>query len=485
MSYSYNARNQVEGTHGSSTLPISNPPVPAVAQLTDHNSSTSFEVEHESQVPKQDKQSALDLQDESPQSDRRTVSHRLMQKGFWASDKWKRPSNANEGLPCPPPSRPWKETLLRAGPLSGILALLLSIASIVVSLGILIGSNHAPTQSWGTEPSTYPAICTAIANLAIRYACIRGVIITWWCRALRGTTFEKLHHDWRSGTTLQGAITSGSRIGLLGIACIASTLVYIDGPLLQRASTTVLVPKDQTISLNISMAPEIPAGFTGFWWRTPPQLGSASPLDGGFNATIPTSSGPADNYVIPAERHNDITNEINKPWLSGAPYSGVVRGCPETCRATLRAPALSLTKCKSHTAKLNWTAPSSADIVKSIGQMAPPLDHEAYIVALGLDVEEEAHESMNLLIGYSDIDDCVGTLYWSACTLRSAIGEYDVLIEDNAMTLKSANPKIIAVANNTRVIHTDPKAHSSGEAVFRSTLASIAELGTFNSVPAI
>jgi hypothetical protein len=79
-------------------------------------------------------------------------------------------------------------------------------------------------------------------DLSMRYACLQGVVITWWNRALRGSTIRRLHYDWRAGTTLRGALLSGRHMGLLGVACIASTFVAVDGPLLQRASTVISVP---------------------------------------------------------------------------------------------------------------------------------------------------------------------------------------------------------------------------------------------------
>lgn len=70
--------------------------------------------------------------------------------------------------------RTWKTTVLRLGPLSGICSLLLALASIVASLGVLIGSDGAPTHQWTAPPATYLAVFTAIANLAMRYACFQG-----------------------------------------------------------------------------------------------------------------------------------------------------------------------------------------------------------------------------------------------------------------------------------------------------------------------
>ena len=105
---------------------------------------------------------------------------------------------------APKQPRPWRTTLIRFGPLSGIFCMLLAIACIFASLGILAGSDHQPVVDWSAPPSTYLAIFTAIANLSMRYAALQGVVIAWWFRAIQGSTLAKLHWDWRSGTTLRG-----------------------------------------------------------------------------------------------------------------------------------------------------------------------------------------------------------------------------------------------------------------------------------------
>lgn len=76
--------------------------------------------------------------------------------------------------------RAWRTSFIRFGPISGICGMLLAIASLIASLGILAGSNKQPVANWTTPPSTYLAIFTALANLSIRYAAIQGVIIAWW-----------------------------------------------------------------------------------------------------------------------------------------------------------------------------------------------------------------------------------------------------------------------------------------------------------------
>lgn len=134
------------------------------------------------------------------------------------------------------PPRTWQTTFIRFGPLSGIAAMCLTVASLVASLGILAGSDQQPVADWESPPSTYIAIFTAIANLSVRYAAIQGVVIAWWIRASKGSTLAKLHWDWRAGTTLRGAVTAGRHTGLLALACIFSVIVVIDGECYKKLS---------------------------------------------------------------------------------------------------------------------------------------------------------------------------------------------------------------------------------------------------------
>lgn len=51
-------------------------------------------------------------------------------------------------------SRPWRTTVLRFGPISGIFGMILSVACIVACIGVLAGSNHQPVDNWSAPPST-------------------------------------------------------------------------------------------------------------------------------------------------------------------------------------------------------------------------------------------------------------------------------------------------------------------------------------------
>lgn len=140
----------------------------------------------------------------------------------------------------------------------------LAVVTLMIDAAVLIASDGASVTSWSAGPSIYLAVCTAIANLAMRYACLHGVVITWWSRAIRGSTLKKLHQDWKSGSSLYGAIASGGKIGLLGIATIFSTVVIVDGPLLQRSTTVQLAPiREHPVSLSVRISPELPHAHSG------------------------------------------------------------------------------------------------------------------------------------------------------------------------------------------------------------------------------
>lgn len=55
-----------------------------------------------------------------------------------------------------------------------------------------------------------------------------------WLSALNGSTLDQLHRDWKSGTTLLKAVTAGRSMSLISMACIVSTIVAVDGYVLEN-----------------------------------------------------------------------------------------------------------------------------------------------------------------------------------------------------------------------------------------------------------
>lgn len=104
-------------------------------------------------------------------------------------------SNISQSTPSPtledkrktrhPNGRPWIGMFLRLGPLSGIACLVLVVISMLISFGVLLGSNGVAVVAWGVQPSAILAICTAVANQAMRYAAFQGFMVAWWSGGLK------------------------------------------------------------------------------------------------------------------------------------------------------------------------------------------------------------------------------------------------------------------------------------------------------------
>ena len=158
----------------------------------------------------------------------------------------------------------WRPSFYKTRPLIGLAALGLSVFCLVASLAILIGSNGEPTASWHFQPTVYLAIATAVSNKALYGALAQAAPIAWWNKAVEGSTIRDLELEWEAGQSLPRAVIkclrAGRFVGLLNIASLATALVLIDGPLLQRASTVRLTTLSTNTHLNISLSPELPRG---------------------------------------------------------------------------------------------------------------------------------------------------------------------------------------------------------------------------------
>ena len=75
---------------------------------------------------------------------------------------------------------------------------------------------------------------------------------------------KDLHKRWSSGDGVWSAIGAGRHFSLVSLGSIAATLIVIDQPLIQRASTIVSTPRSYLTNVTAAIAPEIPWGYTGF-----------------------------------------------------------------------------------------------------------------------------------------------------------------------------------------------------------------------------
>jgi hypothetical protein len=260
-------------------------------------------------------------------------------------------------------------------------------------------------------------------------------------------------------------------MGLLGLACIFSIIVTMDGPLLQRASTIKEASiVGESLPLNISMSPEVPRN-TFAVWATEKQMGIGYKFNYAFNESVPTGNGSTPNDIYPTPTGENMTIDLRAKFQGDDPIVGRIHGCTaDACATTIHAPALQRTTCQTKTLPVNYTNLPSLKNSGKLMDVAPPLGQMAFFISVGLDIQGE-RESIYLVTGYAQPVDCVGTLTYTACTLESAIGEYDVVVKNNQLLMQNLeNPRIVARANNTAV----DNAYDPISASHKSTLGAVA-----------
>ncbi|KAK5168607.1 uncharacterized protein LTR77_005916 [Saxophila tyrrhenica] len=339
-----------------------------------------------------------------------------------------------------PLSRPWRPSVFRIGPLIGLVALLFAFLQVFATCSILLASDGDMVKNWRYQPSVYLATLTAISNKCLQFATIQGTVVTFWLKAIKGTTLGQLHRDWGFGLYTYKALTAGRHFNLLAFACIAATFVVMDGPLLQRASTVHLSTVDHTFNLSVSITPEIPAYWTGTV---------------GFYLMPLVESLQFQNHFLP----------VYYEFGAGAPMRGAIVGCPSqsTCRALVRGPALAVDNCTSVSEPRDFKSLMSKTQAKdfaqgcmwwvNFGPFSRP-EEDQVVFKQKFSIFNGTTESFLYETTISDEDvarSCVGHVNTTSCYMVSAVGEYEVEITDGVVTFAEppSYPRIVARANNT------------------------------------
>ena len=225
---------------------------------------------------------------------------------------------------------------------------------------------------------------------------------------------------------------AGRHFSLLALACICATFVAIDAPLLQRASSVHSTTPELPVLLQVSIAPELPRGFTGnaLYDSDKPREASGSEYSNDF--------------------HQILRDCFNREPIRS---EGGITGCSGTCHAVVRAPALAVDRCTTELVYRNYSLPPTAEEEKIMHYGIPPKDRNSFMInwsPLNGTYEEVVFET--------DISDeevtktCAGHVNITKCYMRSAIGEYTIHISnDDIITFdeQPSYPRIVARANNT------------------------------------
>lgn len=164
-----------------------------------------------------------------------------------------------------PQGAPWVTGVWERFPWQPFLNAIVTILCAIASIVVLKLSDGANTEDWSIAPSVLVSILTAVGNASLRYAVVEGFQMAWWSKATeRPRTVGRLHEYYSHGTSVLAAGLSLRKPSFIALATLLASILVIDGPLLQRASSTRLVERQVTSApVRITVGTQMPFGYTG------------------------------------------------------------------------------------------------------------------------------------------------------------------------------------------------------------------------------
>ena len=251
-------------------------------------------------------------------------------------------------------------------------------------------------------------------------------MVTFWVRLLQGTTLAQLHRDWGYGFFVYKSVFAGRNFNILALACICATLVAVDGPLLQRSSTVHSSVPERSVNLQVHQAEQIPSYTTGY--------------------TVP------DIDQIYLSLSADLKSVIND-YTAGRPLQSI-KGCPGTCSARIRGPALDVESCTSSLQYVNFSQPLTPQENATYNDGSGQAPYNRTIFSVGFGIETGLAEKMLLKTSIAispGNSTCAAYVNTTTCRLVSAIANYPVIIQNDTFQLSSPQsyPDIVDRSNNT------------------------------------
>ncbi|MCJ1245167.1 hypothetical protein MMC30_002368 [Trapelia coarctata] len=335
--------------------------------------------------------------------------------------------------------RPWQPGLRRRAPWVGMASLILGLLCILFTALILYSAHESPVDSWPSEsrvvqPAVLLAFISTATNVLLNFAMSEGCIIAWWSKALEGGDVNDLHRYWSYGTSLGAAALSGRSFNKVALACLLTSSLAVNGPLLQRASTvatkqyTTVIP----VSANLSTSP-LPAGFSGIYMTQENKISMLTPA---------------------------FAN-ISRDYASRAPIMTRNTGCSGGCLSSFHAAGFDMNCSSMVSHHYNLTSPEPG-AKTMLGYAAVKFDGSLN------------SGQINLETLYKKTSACAGQLILHRCRLQTAIVRYKLRITaggSDKLTLTPLNMR--KPGNNTIRLYQPPPEHP-GSGAWPSTIGGIA-----------
>ncbi|KAK4619366.1 hypothetical protein CLAFUW4_11573 [Fulvia fulva] len=317
----------------------------------------------------------------------------------------------------------------RWGPVLGLACLLFVFLSIPAAAVVLSVSDGQLVMRWNIKPNVYLAVISGIGNKLLAFAAFQGAVVTWWLRAMDGSTLRQLHLDWAAGpgNNLWYALSGYRHSGLLAVSTLCAAIVFADGVLLQSASTVIQASVNEQVVLHVTLAPQIPTDFTG--------------------------SIINDSAVFDYVAFNPGFQSVLRDFVVQAAIPAPITGCTGTCRATVTAAAMSLVTCVSEPpVEINLPRLNSSEV--AVPYMCDEDSKSCPLLSIEPRPYFMSQELIRVVIGLTHFNDTTNTgqFVLKRCIFASATAEYAVEVHNNSTVtvFDFGEPVVQTIANNTR-----------------------------------
>jgi hypothetical protein len=338
-----------------------------------------------------------------------------------------------------PGPAPWLPGVWERFPWSALMSLTLVLACAMGCVAVLLVSNNQRVDSWPISPSVYLAILTAIANSLLRYTFSVGVVVAWWKVASTPHTISDLRNRYLAKENVRDALIAIVRgPSLIAMAAVLTTIVVVDGPLVQRATST-LVRSTLPLSspVNITVATELPFGMTGLDWAS----------DYGSLTSRPVLTSQFSKAILAYNRKDPITANVT--------------GCSGQCNGTIEAAGL-WKDCNSTLESVdfnrNWGYNDTVtlfNVTWFFESRVPPMSfqgHGQQWVHNGMSdslAKDEPYIELNITWADHPTPNGVRTIHHTFCRLFSATSYYDIRVQNQkSLTESSGEANIITINGN-------------------------------------
>lgn len=315
----------------------------------------------------------------------------------------------------------WRPGFFHQFPWMGFGGLLGVLICTSVCMVIVYVSNGKARSQWKSlaAPNVLISVFTAVASILVTMSVGNGIAISWWRKAMKGSTVEELHASWSFGSSVLSIITGLKFFNVMALAALCTKLAIIDGILFQKALTTQTAlgpPRNYTVDT--------------YSFDTLPVTGK---LNSFGNSTAEQSF--AMTYDTMYWINSDIYTGID--WTSyfvGEQFSG----CEGLCGLTYRGFGFS-SSCAlvtyAENASRNRTAVQAGNdtLLDIVFSYVAPTTKKNYS---HIQLDWQAWESYSN--GSNNNPNCLGNFYHLQCELRPALVDYPVVLQNTSFSGRSS-----------------------------------------------